>query len=356
MKKIFQGFMGLSLLAFFAFASIHSGGGHWKVLNGKHDIAGRSECGMAAVNGKLYLMGGDDTAVESFDPATLTWTKKAKSPVAMNHIQPVAFQNKVYVLEAFSEGGFPNQKSMANVMIYDTEKDSWKKGGVMPEDRRRAAAGAAEYHGKLYLVAGIQHGHSSGTNAMFDVYDPKTDRWTALADAPHIRDHCAAAVIQDKLYAVGGRNTSYHEADNFMAFMSHTVLEVDYYDFKTGKWSTLSAKLPLGSGGGSMVNMNDKLYYIGGERATETEQNRPRKSSFCFDPAAPDHWTETDSLNTGRNGMSAAVIKDKIYVFGGAGSPPPNGMPGGPPAKSGKPWGPPKGASKPSALEVFSAK
>lgn len=88
---------------------------------------------------------------------------------------------------------------------------------------------------------------------MFDEYDPVTKRWRSLPDAPHIRDHSMAAVVGDKFYAVGGRNTSYHEPDNFMAFMSKTVLEVDCYDFKTGRWSTLPAKLPLGSGGGTWL-------------------------------------------------------------------------------------------------------
>lgn len=144
----------------------------------------------------------------------------------------------------------------------------------------RSECGLATVDNKLDLVNGIQYGHSSGTTNMFDEYDPATGHRRIMPDAPHIRDHSMAAVAGDKLYAVGGRNTSYHEPDNFMAFMSKTVTEVDCFAFKTGQWSTLPARLPLGSGGGTLVAVDEKLYYMGGERATATTPNGPQKETY----------------------------------------------------------------------------
>jgi N-acetylneuraminic acid mutarotase len=327
MNKPEQISLAFALLVLSSFIPGQPGPGNWEIVKTSNRVHDRSECGMASSNGKLYVIGGDgDSPVESFDPVSLSWATKSAPPVGMNHFEAVSYDGKIYVLEAFSGGGFPDQTPLSNIYIYDTKNDKWKTGSGLALERRRAAAGAAEYHGKLYLAAGIQHGHSSGTNSMFDMYDPLTDRWTALPDAPHIRDHCEAAVVGDKLYVAGGRNTSYHEAGNFMAFFSKTVLEVDCYDFKTASWSTISARLPLGTGGGSMVNLNGTLYYMGGERATATESNAPRKNTFCYNPAMETQWTETDSLKMARNGMSAAVLNNTIYVFGGAG-----GGPGGPP-------------------------
>ena len=339
--------------------------GQWTLVKTKNKLAGRSECGLATVGNKLYLLGGDGPAgpVEMFDPATLTWTPTATAPLAMHHFQPVSYGNKIYILGAFAKGNFPLQLPMATVYSYDPQTDRWTKGAEIPVERRRASGGSAPYNGKLYLVNGIRYGHSSGTTNMFDEYDPATGRWKVLPDAPHIRDHSMAAVVGDKLYAVGGRNTSYHEPDNFMAFMAKTVLEIDCYDFKTGRWSTLPAKLPLGSGGGNLVNLDDKLYYFGGERATATDPNAPQKNVYYLDPANPTQWVPVANLNKARNGVGGAVLNHRIYIAGGAGGgpggPPPNGPrpgsgapPSGPPPADMPP--PPPGGGGDIALEVYS--
>ncbi len=357
-------------LSFFFCGGIYAQQGTWQTIKTINTVPDCSECGMAAVNGKLYLIGNDGdkpTTVKCLDPNSLTWTPLAEAPVIMHHFQAVPYKNKIYVLDAFSEGGFPDQIPMANVYSYDTKDNTWEKGGEIAMDRRRAGAGAAEYKGKLYLVDGIKHGHSSGTNNLFDCYDPETKTWTVLPDAPHIRDHCFATVIKDKLYVVGGRNTSYRDPENKIPFFAKTVLDVDVYDFASGKWSTLSARLPLGSGGGNLVNLNNVLYYMGGERATETERNAPRKNTFFLDPVVSDKWTETDSLHFARNGMAAAVLNHKIYVAGGSGGgpggPPPGQNPGPPP--SAQPQGMPQQGNRPPSrpeqnhpvqLEIFTLK
>lgn len=343
-------------------------GGSWEVVKSVNTAPNCSECGMAAVGGKLYLLGGDGggtMTVQVYDPSAMTWTKMADLPVRMHHFQAVPYNSKVYVLDAFSEGNFPDQIPMANVYSYDTKTNIWEKGGELRADRRRAGSAAVEYKGKLYLIAGIKHGHSSGTNSLFDCYDPETKKWSVLPDAPHIRDHCFAAVVKDKLYIVGGRNTSFRDPENKITFFSQTVLDMDVYDFKSGKWSTLPEKLPLGSGGGSLVNFNEVLYYMGGERATASERNAPRKNTFYFDPAQSKGWMETDSLHFARNGMAAAVIGNRIFAAGGSGGPmgpPPGNPPGNQPDVNGnnrpsdRPMGPPPEDNRPVDLEVFSRK
>jgi N-acetylneuraminic acid mutarotase len=332
--------------------------GSWRVVKTKNKIDARSECSLVAVNEKLYLIGGDGPAepVEVYDPKTNEWTEKAMAPFPMHHFQAVAYGDKIYVLDAFYKGGFPLQTPMPNSYCYDTKTDRWENLAEIHADRRRAGAGAAVYNGKLYLVCGITHGHSSGTNAMFDEYNPATDTWKALPDAPHIRDHSMAVVVGDKLYAIGGRNTSLHDANNFMSFFDKVVLAVDCYDFKTGTWSTLPAKLPMGTGGGTAVNLYNKIYYIGGERATATIPNHSQKDVYYLDPIKPYEWIQTADLNFARNGVGGTVLNHKIYIAGGSdgsGGSPPNGNGAGippPPERdtpggdmSNEPNGPPPG-------------
>ncbi|HTE00407.1 MAG TPA: kelch repeat-containing protein [Mucilaginibacter sp.] len=337
--------------------------GHWELLKTTNTADARSECGFAAVDGKLYLVGGDGPAknVGIFDPAILTWSKGAVAPVTMHHFQAVGLGKKVYVLDAFDNGQYPNQIPVPYAYSYDTQSDKWEQLAGLPEDRRRGGAGATTHNGKLYIVCGIKHGHNSGTNSLFDEYDPKTNTWTILPDAPHIRDHSMAVAIGDKLYAIGGRNTSLHDPNNFMSFFDKVVLEVDCYDFKTGKWSTLDVKLPKGTGGGTAVNLDGKLFYIGGERATATSPNGPQKDVYYLNVANPSAtWVTAAQLNKARNGVGGTVMNHRIYIAGGSGGgpggpPPPNQQPGG------APQGPPPGNGPPGPrgvidVEVFSFK
>lgn len=317
MKKLI---FALPLLLLTMAAFYHMDSGAWTLVSSTNTPPPRNECGLAAVNGKLYLVGGDAPAqpVDIYDPASSSWTKGATAPSIMHHFQALGLGDKVYVLDAFSDRNYPNQVPLANAYAYDTKKDSWQQLAGLPDNRRRGGAGAAVYKGKLYLVCGILHGHHDGTNGLFDEYDPKTNTWKALPDAPHIRDHSMAVVVKDKLYAVGGRNTSLHDPNNFMSFFDKVVLDVDCYDFKTGKWSTLSARLPKGTGGGNCVNLDDKIFYIGGERATATTPNGPQKDVYYLDPETDTEWKTAPSLNKARNGVGAAVYNHQIYIAGGA--------------------------------------
>ena len=108
-----------------------------------------------------------------------------------------------------------------------------RRRGVRP---RRGAAGVFVYKGKVYMVCGIQDGHWDGHVAWMDEYDPKTNQWKKLPDAPHVRDHVQAVVIDDKVYVAGGRRST----AKIGQVLNLTETAMDVFDFKTGKWTTLS--------------------------------------------------------------------------------------------------------------------
>ncbi len=102
-------------------------------------------------------------------------------------------------------------------------------------DRLRGAAGSVVYKNKLYLVCGIQDGHYDGHVGWLDEYDPKTNTWRKLPDAPHVRDHVSVAIIDDKLYIAGGRRST----ARINQVLNLTEVAVDVFDFKQILGTTL---------------------------------------------------------------------------------------------------------------------
>ncbi|MFC1760639.1 Kelch repeat-containing protein [Planctomycetota bacterium] len=287
----------------------------WETLECHGKPIGRHETAFVEVDGFFYLIGGREAKgnIERFDPKTNTWTvMKAKSPL-IHHFQPVLWDGKIWMMGAMT-GNYPKEPPMKNIQIYDPKQDVWSEGSEMPEARRRGSAGTVVYNGKIYMACGITLGHTSGTNAWFDEYDPKTNTWKQLPDAPNIRDHFHAVVLDDKLYCIGGRNTSYHEPGNFGAFFGAVTKAVDVYDFKAGTWSTLDgpAVMPIGSAAGGTAVLNGCIVYFGGETA-ETALN----NCWTFNPTTK-NWTDMAPLNQGRHGSQAIVYENKIYIAAGS--------------------------------------
>lgn len=288
--------------------------GTWTVLSCKGQPDGRHETTFVECRGKFYLIGGRESrAIDRFDPKTNRWIKmKATSPL-IHHFQPVLLGDKIYMVGAMT-GSYPKEPPMSHVQIYAPLLDRWTEGGAIPDARRRGSAGTVIHKGRIYMACGITLGHTSGTNNWFDEYDPATDTWKILPDAPHKRDHFHAVVLGNKLYCLGGRNTSYHEPDNFTAFFGAVIREIDCYDFTTRTWTTLKTRLPVGSAAAGTAVLDGKILYFGGETA---KQGPALNRSWAFDPQT-ETWTEWGNLNQGRHGSQAVVYDNKVYIAAGS--------------------------------------
>lgn len=274
----------------------------------------RHETAMVAIGGKAYLMGGRGVKpVEEFDPVAKTWRKLGPTPMEMHHFQPVAYDGRIFVMTAMT-GKYPKETPLETLYIYDPMADTWERGPEIPPSRRRGGAGTVVYGGKIYLACGIVDGHTSGTVAWFDEFDPRTGEWRQLPDAPHARDHFSAVISDDRLYLIGGRNTSYHEPDNFTAFFGRVVPDVDMYDFATEQWSTLAAKLPIGTAAGGLIAMDRSIYYFGGETAQDLAHAETQRLDLDTG-----EWSMVAPLVRGRHGGGAALLNGAIYFATGSG-------------------------------------
>ncbi|WP_031528649.1 Kelch repeat-containing protein [Dyadobacter crusticola] len=304
-KKVCRVFL-LNLI----FASAHAQ--LWQVSKPENLPVKRHENAMATANGKLYLLGGRGIKpVDEYDFMKDAWTSLAETPLEMSHFQAVTYKNEIYVLGAFT-GGYPHEIPIPDIYIFNPVKNEWRKGASIPENRRRGAAGAFVMNDKIYLVCGIQDGHWDGQVTWFDEFDPAKGTWKTLPDAPRPRDHVQVAVLDNKLYVAGGRLST----ARINQVLNTVIAEVDVFDFKTGKWTTLPAEnnLPTLRAGNMTVVYENKLVVIGGESDAHVEAHNEVEA---FNPKT-NKWENLPSLHQGRHGTGAVILNKKIFIAAGS--------------------------------------
>lgn len=292
----------------------HENAWQWKTVECQGVPTARHEAALVGFEGKLFLLGGRRiNPVDVFDPQTNAWTSKSPTPLELHHFQGVVVGDKIYLMGAMT-GRFPTETPLEKIVVYHPKTDTFEFVHSIPEQRRRGGAGAVYHNGKIYLIGGITNGHMDGCQNWFDVYDPKTGAWDVLEDAPNARDHFQAVVIDNKLYAAGGRRTSHKTGEVF----SLTIDDIDVFDFETERWLTdeASPKLPTQRAGSMSIDLDGKLVVVGGESGN---RKTAHSEVEAYDPVAKT-WSTWPSLNRGRHGSGLAVIDGYLYTASGSGN------------------------------------
>ena len=290
------------------------GVGNWVNVNTGNTCTARHESAFVECGTKFYLLGGRGSKpVEVYNYNSKTWSTASAPPVQLHHFQAVELNGLIYVVGAFT-GNYPNETPVPSVYIYDPVANTWHVGMDIPAARRRGSAGVVVYNEKIYMVSGLTNGHVSGWVPYMDEFNPKTNTWTVLPDAPHSRDHFQVALHGDNIYAIGGRMSGF--GGNTFA---HTIAETDVYDISEQTWTTLSSPegdIPTQRAACALAVLGDEILAIGGESMS---QNAAHAQTEALD-VNTNSWRTLDDLNTGRHGTQAVVNNFGIYVAAGSGN------------------------------------
>jgi N-acetylneuraminic acid mutarotase len=165
--------------------------------------------GSAVISSKLYVISGctrSSTGAQVFaqllhryDPSTNRWTTLRSAPAV--HYQPAigAVNGKLYVAGGNNSAGVPTGR----LDVYDPATNTWSTRMAMPT--ARVAAAGAFVGGKLHVIGGRK-----GTTYLntVEAYDPVTGSWLARAAMPTARAALGVGVITQLLYAIGGSSST----------------------------------------------------------------------------------------------------------------------------------------------------
>lgn len=169
----------------------------------------------------------------------------------------------------------------------------WVQKAPMPTPR--SSLGIAAIDEKIYAIGGR---NTTSSLNIVEIYDSGSDTWSTGSSMPSPRRDFGIGVIDGKIYLIGG-----YDGTNVLS----SVLE---YNPSNDSW-TLKSPMPTPREWLAVVVVDDKIYAIGGD-----DGDNYLNTCEEYDPVS-DSWTTKTPMPTARGGLTAQAVSGKIYAIGG---------------------------------------
>jgi len=281
--------------------------GEWEILP---NLPERTEGGYYG-NVENFLMiacgvgGGNNTYVYNLDLGT--WATMATAPGVSSEGASATKNGIIYCVGGQSGGNI--------LWAYDLLADTWNSS-LQQLPTQRAGLGVAIVDDYLYAIGGRANNGGPISSAPYNTverYDILNDQWTTVASLPSNRSDLAAMAVGGKIYVLGGFDSSGNPLD-----------DVDVYDPDTDTWSTSPADMPTARGGlyGAGVK-GGTIYAIGGWDGIYPFNTAPGSVGTIVEAykVSLDTWTSSSNFNPMPTAKGEAAVVSKggsIYFMGGS--------------------------------------
>jgi N-acetylneuraminic acid mutarotase len=190
---------------------------------------------------------------------------------------------------------------VSTLPLVSAAEDYWTTLAEMP--MARGGHGVAVVDGKIFVMGGS---FGEGTTGINEVYDPLTNTWTTKNSIPTPRSAFGIAAVENKIYVIGGSYTG-----------NPTSAVNEVYDPSTDTWETKTS-MPTSRTYVVANEVNGKIYIMAGFTFPHPSFPTLCNKTEVYDPVN-DSWTEKaqmpdfTGLGYGEN-VTSAVIDNKIYV------------------------------------------
>ncbi|KAH9392764.1 hypothetical protein TYRP_005852 [Tyrophagus putrescentiae] len=156
----------------------------------------------------------------------------------------------------------------------------------------------------LYAFGGWSSGYPTKQVWGRNISDPGSSQWTAMANMHRSRCAFASVVLNDNIYALGGKNK---ENDSFH---DRPIRSCERYHSQLNQWLTL-APMNIDRADASAAVINSCIYIAGGWNGENVE-----KSVEKYDFKSK-RWKWVEPMTTARFHFALACFTGRLWAIGG---------------------------------------
>jgi N-acetylneuraminic acid mutarotase len=217
--------------------------------------------------------------------------------IVTSAVTPDTYTAQIYVTDA---SGQPSNTLVGSARI---AAYPWSDKLAAPTPREYAASAVLD--GKVYVMGGLLTTSDMVTN-LVEVYDPVSNTWSAATPMPTARMGLVAAVMNGKIYAIGGKNELSPDG-------LHTVEEfVPGLVPGTGLWTTRNPMhTPRYFAAAALLG--GEVHVTGGGFGVTL-----LNSMEAYNPLT-NQWRNRAAMPTARSQLTMAEANGRLYAVGGYG-------------------------------------
>ncbi|XP_078620880.1 kelch-like protein 26 isoform X1 [Branchiostoma floridae x Branchiostoma japonicum] len=240
---------------------------------------------------------GRTNKVQYLNPLTSQWTTLTTAKDCLTHRAVAVLNNFVYLL-----GGEANKSSRSastTCWRYDPRFNSWLQVASLQQPRADFCACVLEE--KIYAIGGR---NAKGELSSVEVYCPSSNKWqcTTPLNVKSLYGHAGATL--DRTVYVSGGNVGWEHQDALRSFCP-----------KDRKWINM-APMQIARTFHRMVAMGGKLFVMGGTFLSPTKILKTSATVERYDPKV-DQWTMVEDMLVPMSEPGCTILEGRIYLLGG---------------------------------------
>jgi len=245
-----------------------------------------------------------------FNAESQQWRQGPQLPQARHHLGLVSNSSYLYGV-----GGFYGQKGKGwqiKNTVYRLGKTSnkWLAGPELPIPLAESVY--VSVGNNIHVIGGKTISPETGKHIEIKMHYILLDnkRWVEAAKPSIARNSATSAVLDNKIYVIGGRKTGVQSGNKQFA---------EVYDVKKDKWTAIQP-FPVALAGMSASPLNGKIIVSGGEAFGPNgnwKKGKAYNQVWSYDPKT-DLWSEISAMPSARHGHGSVALNNKVYIMGGA--------------------------------------